>query len=123
MRIERAGERGSILLHVMVTGVLIAVITASFMRMTMLRYQMVSRSTNILQEKRNNQGALASVLASWNPTNSVCGSVPAGYTCGAMTAGTCNCTCTQGSGSTLQTVSAQNVGGVCVLTITSPDLP
>ena len=45
-------QRGSVLLQVMVTSVLVALIAASLLRMSMLRYQVTSRSAKALQGKR-----------------------------------------------------------------------
>jgi hypothetical protein len=117
------GRRGSILLHVMVTGALLALIAATLLRMSMLRYQMGGRGASVLAEKRDDQGALANVLAAWNANNAVCSAVPTGYSCGALSAGTCNCSCsTTLTGGGTQVVSASVIGGVCTLSITSPDL-
>ena len=91
-------NRGSVLLHVMVTGALIALISATLLRMAMLRYQMGGRGAIILQEKRDDQQVLAAILAAWNNANGgagqTCANVAiAGYAW-AGTAGACNCSYT-----------------------------
>jgi hypothetical protein len=80
----------------MVTGVLLALISATILRMSMLRYQMGGRGAKVLQEKRDDQAALAAVIATWNQNatpNAVCsGSPGAGWTVNvAGVPGTCNC--------------------------------
>ena len=129
-------ERGSVLLHVMVTGVLIALIAGSLLRMSLLRYSMGGRGAKVLQEKRDDQGALAGLLAVWNNANKNCpAALPAGYvyTFNAG-AGSCNCVMTTGAAATLQTVTARKCTGVnvpfagcpgansCQLVIASPDI-
>ena len=49
-------RRGSVLLHVLVTGVMIALISATLLRMTMFRYQMAGRGAHTLIEKRDDTG-------------------------------------------------------------------
>lgn len=124
MRIEapkNLGRRGSILLHVMVTGALMALIAATLLRMSMLRYQMGGRGANMLQEKRDDSGAMAAVIGAWNSANSVCGANPFNFGGGcAANPGTCSCSCTQNG--TGVVVSASMVLGVCTLTLTSPSL-
>lgn len=121
MKIKRVRERGSILLSVMVSAVLVAIISAGIMRMAMFRYKMASRSQYVLQEKRDDQGAMAAVVSAWstNPAqNSACSVTPPGW--GACTntsayPNNCNCTCTQPV-TGVQVVAALS-GGVCTLTI------
>jgi hypothetical protein len=121
----RINRRGSILLHVMVTGALMALIAASLLRMSMLRYQMGGRGAKILQEKRDDQSALAAVIAVWNNNatpNATCSAAPAGWggcTSAAVPPNNCNCTCTRPDG--VSVVAALN-GGVCQLTIRSNDI-
>ena len=97
-------ERGSVLVHVLLTGVVVALIAATLLRMSLLRYQMAGRSEKMLKEKRANQGGLASVMSAWNSVNTSCANnVPAssGFTCSGTVApgppGVCGCTCVQSS--------------------------
>jgi hypothetical protein len=105
----------------MVTGALMAIIAATLLRMSMLRYQMGGRGAKILAEKRDDQGALANVLATWNAANAVCGGAPPGWA-GCNNPGNCNCVCSSG-GAAPVTVTASLVGGSCQLNLTSTDLP
>src|SRR5437016_5978654 len=118
-------NRGSVLLHVLVTGVLVALIVATLMRMTMLRYRVTARSARALQEKRSDQAALASLTGVWNLRNIVCASPTPDYTCSPASVavpGVCGCTCTPVTLG-FPTVTARVVGGVCTLNIVSTDLP
>lgn len=132
MRTERAksrNRRGSVLLHVLVTGVLVALISATLLRMSFFRYAMAGRGALVLQEKRDDQAALAAVLGTWNNANKVCGGAPAGWG-GCTNPGVCSCTCTRPGAVgppviDAVTVTAAATGPVsnpCVVTIKSLDL-
>ncbi|MFI5360461.1 MAG: hypothetical protein ACHQ49_00715 [Elusimicrobiota bacterium] len=98
-------RRGSILVHVMMTGIVVALIAATLLRMSLMRYQMVARGGAMEQEKRADQAGLASVMTAWNDANTSCGdNVPAasGFTCvgtvhvtAASPPGICGCMCVQ----------------------------
>lgn len=122
---KRVKERGSILLQVMVTGVVMALIAASLMRITMMRHQMISRSVSRLQEKRDDHQALALIISAWNSAGQVCANNVRGYTCRGI-AGNCGCTCTP-TDPNWPEVRTQNAspGGVatCRLDIVSADRP
>jgi hypothetical protein len=119
-------ERGSILVHVLMTGIVVALIAATLLRMSMLRYQMAGRAEKVLKEKRDDQAALASIMTAWNAngtSQAQCSApVPPGFS-GCLNAAAppanCNCTCTRFDGLTVQ---ASLVGGVCQLNIISKDL-
>jgi hypothetical protein len=122
-------RRGSVLLHVLVTSVLVAVISATLLRMALFRYQMAGRGASVLQEKRDDQAALASVIGTWNAANKVCSGAPAGWT-GCTNPGTCACTCTRPAAVgppviDKVVVTASNTGPAaspCVVSIASVDL-
>ena len=125
-RAPRRDERGSILLHVMVTSVLVSIVAAGILRMSMLRYQLGHRSEVILQEKRDDSGALGGFIGVWNVNGQPCSGVPAAGTWGGGSCsnpGVCSCTCTQGAGANMQTMHAWVNGGNCQLDFTSRDLP
>lgn len=114
----------------MVTGVLVAIISASLMRMAMLRYQMGFRGAIVLQEKRDDQALLSSIIGAWNSANGgtgqSCANVAiAGFTYGG-TPGTCTCTYSptaQTVPPTIPSVVASGGGpnGTCTLTLSSAD--
>jgi hypothetical protein len=123
-------ERGSVLLHVMVTGVLLALISATILRMSLLRYQMGGRGATVLQEKRADQSGLSSVLAGWNAAQTTCKNNVTNYTCApaaGASPGVCGCTCTpnvQTNPPTLPTIVAgPGLITACPITITSINMP
>lgn len=133
-RLARLGdERGSILLHVMVTAVLVSIIAAGIMRLALFRSQMAARGAIVLEEKRDDTGALATVASQWSTVpgvTSVCSGPPPGWT-GCSNPGNCACTCT-GPAPNAVTVQAACVpgaptsagcpaGNACRLTIVSAD--
>jgi Tfp pilus assembly protein PilX len=128
----KSGERGTVLLHVLVTSALVAVIAATLLRMTLLRAQATARSAQVVQAKRTGGSALDNLIQAWNQNNQNCSSAPVAppdFTC-VGAAGSCNCTCTAVAGSTFYSfnavtgqaypqVRAWMNGGVCQLDIIS----
>ena len=123
-------ERGSILLHVMVTGAVMALIAATLLRLTMLRYQVSSRSQKMLQETNLDNSGLAALLGAWNKVNETC-ATSAVYTClpaAAAPPGICGCTCTPTAAGNppwpTVTTAPSGTPGICTLTIgAANDLP
>ena len=90
-------RRGSVLMHVLVTGVIVAFIAAGLLRLAMLRYEVTARAQRSAQDKRSAEGALSLLITYWNLNNTRCADVPgsggySSYSCG--NTGTCDCTCT-----------------------------
>lgn len=114
-------KRGSILLHVLVTGVVVALMAACLLRVAMLRYEVTARAQVQGQERRDDDGALARLMSAFNANNGVCGAVAAasGYSCNGAV-GTCTCTCTP-LAATDPTVTLAGGGGGCQMTIKSSD--
>jgi len=94
------GKRGSVLLHVLMTGALLALISATILRLAMLRYMVTARTTNTTKERRYDEAAVSLLVSKWNATNVYCANVPNYYTCSGGAAGSpapltsCNCNCT-----------------------------
>lgn len=119
------GRRGSVLLHVLVTGVLVALIAATLLRMSVLRYTIASRGGKALAEKRYDQAGFHAILTNWNVANTVCANNVPNYSCAPASVtppGACSCTCTPALAN-FPTVTASLVGGNCQLNIVSTDLP
>jgi hypothetical protein len=119
------GRRGSVLLHVLVTGVLVALISATLLRMSMLRYTISHRGAAAIVEKRYDQAGFNSVLTNWNIANTVCANNVPNYTCSPASVtppGTCGCTCTPGLAN-FPTITATNSGGNCQINVVSTDMP
>ncbi len=125
-RFAVAGRRGSVLLHVLVTGVLVALIAATLMRMSMLRYTISHRGGAAIVEKRYDQAGFNSIMTNWNLANTVCANNVPNYTCAPASGGppgTCGCTCTPGLAN-FPTVTAFIDGtGSCALRVVSTDMP
>lgn len=119
---KRLGRRGSVLIHVLMTGVVVAIIAAGLMRMTMLRYVASTRATGGTQARRSADSALNRALTYWNSVNIVCANNVPGYSCGPASItppGTCNCTCTSAGNATI--VVSGGGAPPCGVTITTPD--
>jgi hypothetical protein len=123
------GKKGTILLHVMVTSVLVALIAATLLRLSLLRVQAASRGQKILTEKRLDQGALASIVAYWNSVNMTCANNVPNYSCAPAAAtipGSCGCTCTPTvvQNPPLPTVTTNGTPASCQLNIgAANDIP
>ncbi|NNN05873.1 MAG: hypothetical protein HKL90_08235 [Elusimicrobia bacterium] len=121
-------KRGSILLQVIVTGVILAMISAAILRITMGSSFVTARVNSETAQKRGDEGGLARLLAAWN-ANGVC-TTGSGYTCSG-TSGSCSCTCHPSNPVdptvTVQHAVGQPVGppfttpGQCQVTVTATD--
>lgn len=119
----RPGSRGSVLVHVLMTGVIVAIIAAGLMRMTMLRYIASARATSGVAARRQADAALNRALTYWNSVNIVCSAVP-GYNCAPISGsapGTCNCTCTPTLGTEATIVVSGGGAPPCNINITTVD--
>lgn len=111
-------KRGSVILHVLVSSVVVALIAAVLLRMAMLRYLVTARSHKATQMKRLDEAALAQLNSNWSDTQ-MCTSFGS-YTCAGATAGYCGCTCTSAGKPTI--VTSPSGAAPCQISITSPDL-
>ncbi len=113
-------RRGSVLVHVLVTSVLVSIIAAGLVRMLLLRYTAVERLSSGAAGKKLAESSLHRLVSAWNAANTVCASVPgSGFSCNPASLappGTCNCVCAGGG----STVAASIAGGKCRLTVTTP---
>lgn len=121
------GKRGSVLLHVLMTGALIALISATLLRIALLRYSVTVRATNTTKERRYDEAAVAMLVSKWNSANTYCAN--AGYyTCSGGGAGlvapltSCGCTCTTGQQYYPPTITGSGSPPTCTLTVVSKDL-
>jgi hypothetical protein len=114
-------SRGSIMAHVLVTGVIVAVIASSLLRMTLLNYTAMARVSSGAQEKKEAEAAFNRVMTAWNAANAVCSNTVSGYSC-TGTAGTCGCVCTP-SDPAFPTVTAASTPEGCRVSATTVDGP
>ncbi len=83
-------RRGSVLIHVLVTGVIVAFIAAGLLQMTLTNYQAVDRVQKNEINRKEADGMLNRAITYWN-ANEVCSNQVA-FPCAGVP-GTCNCKC------------------------------
>ncbi len=121
----KKSEKGSVLIFVLVTSVVIAIIAAGLTRMMIMRAYASQRLQESNVNKKKAEAGINLVTSGWNaagPGNSVCAPV-AGYACtaGLCTPGTCDCTMTVNPpDSTQATVVAAVQNGNCTISATTP---
>ena len=91
----KLGRRGSVLVHVLITGVIVAVIAAGMLRMVMMNYIAVDRVQKNAQNRKEADAMLLRAITYWNKSGIVC-STTALFPCSpsyGTAPGTCNCSC------------------------------
>jgi type II secretory pathway pseudopilin PulG len=112
-------ERGSVLVQVLMTAVIVAVIAAGMMNLLLMRSQSIQREEERTTATGRTHGALNAVVSGWANNGGLdCTGVP-GYTMGGGTAGSCNCTYTSTDGTGI-VITATSAGGSCSLSINAP---
>lgn len=127
-------RRGSVLVHVLITAVIVSFIAVGLAQMLLLRYTATARATAGTGGRKANEGALNRLLMQWNATNTYC-SAPSGYVCtgtpGSSGPANCSCTCTPSPSCSCPaapasdptacppTITASWNGASCSLTITT----
>lgn len=87
-------RRGSVLLQVLVTSVVVSIIAAGLMSMVMSRHTLSVRSAESAAKRKDADAAFNLLMSHWNvPGNGVCSSVM-GYSCSGSP-GTCGCVCSK----------------------------
>ncbi len=87
--IRKLGRRGSVLIHVLITGVVVAFIAAGMLRMVLMNYSAVDRVTKGSTNRKEAEAMLNRAISTWNQSG-VCSNFT-GFTCNA---GSSPCTCT-----------------------------
>lgn len=108
----------------MVTGIVLAFISAAILRMTMLRYRLAYRNAAVLQEKRSDTAALDILTTQWNSTGQYCANAGM-YACGPVSnppLTSCACTCTTATAGYPPTITGSGAPPSCSLSIPSTDL-
>lgn len=62
----KKNRRGSVLLHVLVTSVVVAFIAAGMVRMLMLRYMVTTKDANVSAKKKDSEAILHRLITHWN---------------------------------------------------------
>ena len=117
----KLSRRGSVLVHVLITGVIVAFIAAGLLRMVLMNYIAVDRATKGAQNRKEAEAMLDKALTYWNKSNQVCSTTPL-FPCtgGGVGANVCNCSCP--SAVALPRVDVTGGGAPpCTITITSSD--
>jgi len=132
----RERERGSVLVYVLVTALVVSVIAAGLTRMILNRYYAVEREASGVRNRKLAESGFDRLSAYWNTagagnSNNVCAAPPAGigYSCSGTTSGcscdsgasvSCDCVCSPSDpGDATVRVDAGS-GGICVVTVTTP---
>ena len=111
-------HRGSVLVHVLITGVIVAFISAGMLRMVMMNYIIVDKATKGAQNRKESEAMLNRAITYWNQTNQVCSNIPGGFSCTGVP-GTCACSCP--SAAAVPRIWARTVGAQCAIDLISSD--
>ena len=89
-------KRGSVLVQVLMTSVVVAIIAAGIMQMMLMRSQTIARAQQRTEGTVNATSAFNTILNRWAETKTICASGVPGMSGGTSTTppGTCNCSYT-----------------------------
>ena len=118
----KLNRRGSVLVHVLITGVIVAFIASGLLRMVLMNYIAVDRATKGAQNRKEAEAMLQRALTYWNKNNIVCESTVE-FPCATPSTtspGTCSCACPNATALPRVVVTG---GGAppCTVTIISSD--
>lgn len=118
----KLNNRGSVLLHVLVTGIIVAFIAAGLLRMVLMNYIAVDRAAKGAQNRKEAEAMLQRALTYWNKTNSVCSTDASFFVCTGAGVGANQCNCACPSAAALPRVVVTGGGAPpCVITVISSD--
>jgi hypothetical protein len=114
--------KGSVLIQVLLTAVIVSIIAAGMMNLILLRATAIKRSQAGATGLANANSGLDAILATWSTQNTKCFNPVPGYTGGSSASppGNCSCTYASQSNGTIITVTSGGVLGTCNLSISSP---
>ena len=119
----KLNRRGSVLVHVLVTGVVVAFIAAGLLRMVLMNYIAVDRASKGAQNRKEADAMLQRALTYWNKSNIVCSSDATFFVCATPSTvipGICSCACP--SAAALPRVVVTGGGAPpCTITVISSD--
>jgi hypothetical protein len=119
-------RKGSVILHVLIIGTVVALIAASMLRMSLVNYLETAHVNAESTQKRGDEGALMRLASMWSLNNTSCASA-AGYTCSGGNAcsfsnhASCNCTSVVPGNPTPISGVWSAATNTCNLTITGSD--
>lgn len=119
------GERGSVLIHVLITAVVVSLIAAGLLKMVLMRYQAGNRQAQSASNRKSAEGAYTRMLSAWNRANTFCQNFAEGggvdYSCAGPAACAANaCTCTPANAADPIITVRKPPGSVCTVTVTTP---
>lgn len=106
------------MVHVLITGVIVAFIAAGLLRMVLMNYIAVDRATKGAQNRKESEAMLNRAISYWNAVNQVCTNIPGGLSC-TGTPGTCACSCPNPA--VIPRIDVRLVGGNCAVDLISSD--
>ncbi len=112
------------LVHVLITGVIVAFISAGLLRMVLMNYVAVDRAAKGSANRKESEAMLNRAISEWNRTNLVCSNIPGvgGFSCSGVP-GTCGCTCPPGGSAPNPYIQTTLTAGKCVIDLVSSDPP
>lgn len=117
----KLNKRGSVLVHVLITGVIVAFIASGLLRMVLMNYIAVDRATKGAQNRKEVDAMLQRALTYWNRDNAVC-TTSAQFPCVGAGVGLNQCACSCPSAAALPRVVVTGpLAGPCIVTIISSD--
>jgi type II secretory pathway pseudopilin PulG len=111
--------RGSVLVQVLMTAVVVAIIAAGMMNLLLMRSQSIKREDERSTATARTQGALNAIVSGWAHLGGQSCVAVTGFTKAGGGAGSCNCTYTANDGTGIA-ISASSFGGGCRLDINAP---
>ena len=111
-------RRGSVLVHVLITGVIVAYIAAGMLRMVMMNYIAIDRVARGAANRKEADAMLSRAVTYWSISGQVCSAIPNGFAC-TNTPGICDCSCP--SASAVPRIFVRMVAGKCTVDLVSSD--
>lgn len=123
-------KKGSVLIHVLVMGIIVAIIASGLMSVLMMQYRATSRTTESNKARAQAEELLAQIITTWS-VNGSCTTIPPTVNFPQLTCAggsgaapsVCGCTCTATvNGVVVGVTNTTNVGtpnGTCQIKLSS----
>ncbi len=113
-------KKGSVLIQVLVTAVIVSVICAGLLSMLLLRATYNARAKQSAAATMSANGAYNAVMTAWAAAKQTCIDLRAEGFSGGGTVNTCNCTYSKGSPGGAITVTVTGTYPSCTLSVSAP---
>lgn len=111
--------KGSVMVHVLITSVVVSLIAAGLMRMSLARATATSRANEGAATKKKAETAFNKILPYW-AKNGLCSTgIPGGWSCSGAAVGNCGCTCTNAVTNQPE-ITTSGTAASCKLEIVAP---